>query len=163
MLQDAFSFTQDPIELVVRGTAMYWFLFLIFRFVLRRDVGSVGIADVLLLVIVADASQNAMAGDYQTVPEGMLLVSTLIFWNFALDWASFRFAWLRRLAEPPPLLLVKDGQCLRRNMRREFVTEEELMSELRQKGVDDLAEVRKAFMEPDGSFSVIRRNRRRAT
>ncbi len=59
---------QMPIpEIVLRGSAIYWFLFAIFRLALRRDVGAVGIADVLLLVLIADASQNAMAGDYPGV------------------------------------------------------------------------------------------------
>src|SRR5262245_52433496 len=64
-------------ELVVRGTAVYWFLFLLFRFVLRRDVGQLGVADVLLLVLVADASQNAMSGSYTTITEGFVLVATI--------------------------------------------------------------------------------------
>lgn len=63
-----FALSVPPVELVVRGTAIYWFLFLIFRVVLRRNVGAVAIADVLLLVIVADAAQNAMAGDYKSIP-----------------------------------------------------------------------------------------------
>jgi uncharacterized membrane protein YcaP (DUF421 family) len=159
MLAQAFSFQQDPLELIVRGTAMYWFLFCMFRFVLRRDVGAVGIADVLLLVIVADAAQNAMAGEYKTVPEGMLLVATLLFWNWLLDFTSFRFAAVRRLVEPPPLPLVRGGQMLHRNMRREFITEDELMTALRQKGVKELSEVEEVYMESDGNFSVIKRKR----
>jgi uncharacterized membrane protein YcaP (DUF421 family) len=138
---------------------MYWFLFCMFRFVLRRDVGAVGIADVLLLVIVADAAQNAMAGEYKTVPEGMLLVATLLFWNWLLDFTSFRFRAVRRLVEPPPLPLVRGGKMLHRNMRREFITEEELMTALRQKGVKELSEVEEVFMESDGNFSVIKRRR----
>ena len=55
------------LELVIRGTAVYWFLFLVFRFIIRRDIGALGIADVLLLVILADAAQNAMAGEYSTI------------------------------------------------------------------------------------------------
>jgi len=54
-LSDLFAFHVSPVELIVRGTLMYWFLFLIFRFVLRRDAGAVGIADMLLVVLVADA------------------------------------------------------------------------------------------------------------
>jgi uncharacterized membrane protein YcaP (DUF421 family) len=159
MLSQVFSFQQDPLELFVRGTAMYWFLFCMFRFVLRRDVGAVGIADVLLLVIVADAAQNAMAGEYKTVPEGMLLVATLLFWNWLLDFTSFRFPAVRRLVEPPPLPLVRDGKMLHRNMRREFITEDELMTALRQKGVKALSEVEEVLMESDGNFSVIKRKR----
>lgn len=157
MLTDMFSFTMNPIEVILRGTLMYWFLFVVFRFVLRRDVGAVGIADVLLLVIVADAAQNAMAGDYKTVPEGMLLVSTLIGWNVLLDWAIFRFRFVRRVAMSEPLLLIHDGKVQRRNLRREFITMDELMAALRQNGVQDPSEVAQAYMEGDGSFSVIRK------
>jgi uncharacterized membrane protein YcaP (DUF421 family) len=82
----------SPWELMLRGSAMYWFLFLVFRFLLRRDVGSIGVADVLLVVLVADASQNAMTGGYTSVAEGVILVSTLVAWNYALDWLSFRVA-----------------------------------------------------------------------
>ena len=72
-------------ELILRGSAMYWLLFLFFRLVLRRDVGAVGVADVLLVVLIADASQNAMTGGYNSVAEGAVLVSTLIAWNRVSD------------------------------------------------------------------------------
>jgi uncharacterized membrane protein YcaP (DUF421 family) len=157
---DLFAFNVSPLELIVRGTLIYWFLFLMFRFVLRRDVGSVGIADVLLVVLIADASQNAMAGGYETVAEGCVLVLTLMGWNWLLDWASFRFDSVRRFAEPPPLLLVRHGRVLHRNLRQEFLTMDDLQSQLRQSGVGNLAEVRAAFMESDGRFSVITRDGR---
>jgi uncharacterized membrane protein YcaP (DUF421 family) len=152
-----FRLTVPVAEIVLRGSAIYVFLFLIFRFVIRRDVGSVGIADVLLLVLVADASQNAMAGEYTTVSEGLVLVSTLIGWNVLLDWLAFRYPAVRRFVEPTTLPLVRDGRLLRRNMRREFITEEELLARLREQGVEDLAQVKAAYLEPDGNFSVIRR------
>lgn len=142
-------------ELIFRGTLMYWFLFLIFRFVVRRDVGSVAIADVLLLVIIADAAQNAMAGGYDTVSEGALLVATIVGWNYLLDWASYRFTRVRRFAEPPPLPLVWRGRVLHRNLRREYLSMQELQSKLREHGVEELSEVKAAYMEPDGGVSVI--------
>jgi uncharacterized membrane protein YcaP (DUF421 family) len=157
MISDVFSFSMNPVEIVLRGTAMYWFLFGMFRFLIRRDVGAVGIADVLLLVIVADAAQNAMAGEYNSVPEGMLLVATLMGWNVLLDWASYRFPAIRRIAEPRPLLLIEHGAVLHRNLRREFITQDELMSALRQHGLSDVGQVDRAFMEGDGRISVIER------
>ena len=72
------GFDVSPWQLVARGTLMYWFLFLVFRFLLRRDVGGLGVADVLLVVLVADASQNAMTASYHSVAKGHILVSTLI-------------------------------------------------------------------------------------
>lgn len=152
-----FALDTPVFEIVVRGTAMYWFLFCIFRFVIRRDVGAVGIADLLILVIVADAAQNAMAGEYTSVSDGMVLVSTLIGWNVALDWASFRFPAFRRLAEPAPLALIRDGRMLVRNMRKEFITEDEMWAKLREAGIDSLDQVSHAYMEADGQISVIKK------
>lgn len=154
---ELFRFSLSPAEIVVRGSAMYWFLFFIFRFVVRRDVGAVGIADLLILVIVADASQNAMAGEYRSVSDGMLLVATLIGWNLLLDWLSFRFETFRRFADPPPIMLIKEGRLQKRNMRRELITDEELESRLREQGVESVEDVRYAYMESDGHISVVKK------
>ena len=150
-----FQLTVDPAELILRGTAMYWFLFLLFRFVLRRDVGAIGIADVLLLVLIADASQNAMAGGYESVTDGFILVATIAGWNWLLDFAAYRFPAVRRLLEAKPLPLVRNGRLLRRNLRREFITVDELMAKLREQGVEKLEQVKAATMESDGEISVI--------
>ena len=144
-------------EIVIRGSAMYWFLFLIFRFVIRRDIGAVGIADLLMLVIVADAAQNAMAGEYTSVTDGMVLVATLIGWNVFLDWISYRFPGVRKLAEPSPIHLIENGKMLRRNMRRELITDEELWSKLREQSIESLEEVKEAYIESDGQISIIKK------
>lgn len=142
-------------ELVVRGTLIYWFLFLAFRIVLRRDTGSLGMADVLFIVLVADAAQNGMAGEYSSVAEGLVLVCTLIFWNVAIDFAAFRFPKLQPWLEAPPLALIEHGRIKHRNLRREFMSVDELMAKLREHGVDEVARVRKATMESDGTVTVL--------
>jgi uncharacterized membrane protein YcaP (DUF421 family) len=151
-----FAFHVSPVELIVRGTLVYWFLFLTFRFVMRRDAGAVGIADILLVVLVADASQNAMGGAYDTVAEGCVLVATLIGWNVLLDWASYRWRVIGKFVEPAPLLLIDRGRVLTRNLRREFLTRDDLDAQLRLKGVASPADVKRAYMESDGKFSVVR-------
>lgn len=161
-MEEIFRITVAPWELVLRGTLIFWFLFAIFRFVMHRDVGSVGLADVLVLVLIADAAQNAMAGGYQSVTDGLILITTIVAWNYALDWGAYRFEWVRRMAEPPPLLLVRAGRVLRHNLRREMMTIDDLMSKLREHGVEDLAEVRKAYIEGDGAVTVIRTDGRHA-
>ena len=155
-LAELLRFDVSPLELVMRGSAMYWFLFLLFRFVLRRDAGSLGVADILLLVLIADAAQNAMAGGYTSVAEGAVLVSTLIGWNWLMDWGSYRFNAVRRFLEPPPVVLVRHGRLVRGSLRSQMVTVPELMANLRTHGVDKLADVKIARMEPDGNISVIR-------
>lgn len=155
-LQQLLGFSMSPLELVLRGSAVYWGLFLLFRFVLRRDAGALGIADILLLVLLADASQNAMSGSYQSLSEGAVLVLTIVGWNWLMDWAAFHFNVVRRFAEPDPLVLVRRGRMLAGNMRREYISTPELMAHLREQGVDKLADVKLARMEPDGRISVIR-------
>ena len=152
-----FGLSVPPLELIVRGSAMYLFLFLMFRVVVRRRVGAVGMADILVLVIVADAAQNGMSGEYKSVTDGAILVGTILAWDMLIDWLNYRVPALRNWLEAPPLLLVRDGRLLRRNLRHEFVTEEELEAKLRQKGVKDVSEVAEARMESDGEISVIKR------
>jgi uncharacterized membrane protein YcaP (DUF421 family) len=147
-------------EMVVRGTVVYLGLFLILRFVARRQFGQLGIADLLVIVLIADASQNAMAHEYRSVTEGIALVLTIVFWDYALDWLGYRVAFLRGLTEPPPLLLIRNGRPIRANMRSEMISQSELMSQLRQQGIEDLSEVKTAFIESDGRISVIRKGER---
>jgi uncharacterized membrane protein YcaP (DUF421 family) len=159
VLQDLFAIHVSVLELVLRGTLVYWLLFAIFRFVLRRDVGAVGIADILLLVIVADAAQNAMAGGYDTFTEGAILVCTIVGWNWLLDVLSWRFSLVRRFAMPSRLTLVRDGVMQLRNMRREYITREEIEQKLREQGIASLSEVKVAYLEGDGQISVIKRDK----
>ena len=154
---EIFGISVSPLELIIRGTAMYLFLFLLFRVVVRRRVGAIGMADILILVIIADAAQNAMSGEYKSVTEGAILVGTIMFWNVAIDWLNFRVPALRPWLEPPPMLLIQNGRILHRNLRHEYVTEDELKAKLREKGVKEYSEVAEAHMESDGNVSVIKR------
>jgi uncharacterized membrane protein YcaP (DUF421 family) len=144
-------------EIFLRGTIVYLFLFFVFR-VLRREAGELGISDLLVVVLIADAAQNAMANEYKTVTEGLTLVSTLAFWDYFLDWLSYRFPFFQRLLRPSPLLLIKDGRLQRRNMRQEMITEEELMGKLRAQGVEQVEDVKQSYMEDDGTISVIKKD-----
>lgn len=143
------------LEIFIRGTVVYLVLFFMLRFLLRREVGSMGITDLLMLVLLADAAQNAMAADYQSLPDGILLVATIVGWSYLLDWLAYRSPLLRRLIRPPKVQVVKEGRILRRALDREKLTEEELMGEIRSQGVASLEDVREAYIETDGMLSVI--------
>jgi uncharacterized membrane protein YcaP (DUF421 family) len=142
-------------EIVIRGTLLYFALFLFMR-LLKRQSGAIGISDLLVVVLIADAAQNAMAADYSSVTEGVALVATIVFWDYVIDWLGHRFPRIGRFVHPPPLPLVRDGRLLRRNMRSEMISEDELMTQLREQGADELAKVKAAYMEGDGHISVIK-------
>ncbi|MEP6990941.1 MAG: YetF domain-containing protein [bacterium] len=148
--------TVSLLELILRGSAVYLFIFVLMRF-LRRQAGGLSTADLLLVVLVADAAQNAMAAEYHSVPEGLVLVATLFAWNYAVDWVTFRFPRMHKLLNRAPLPLVEHGRVLRRNLRKEFLTTDDLHEMLREQGVDDLQEVKRCCLEGNGRLSVIKR------
>ena len=154
---EVFKLTLPILELVVRGSVMFWFLALVFRVVLRRDVGSMGVTDFLFVVLLGDAAQNGMIGDATSTTDCIVLISTLVFWNVLIDWTTSRFPFVERLFSGQRLCLVKNGRRNRRNMRREFISDEELMSKVREQGLEDLSRVKLMFLEPDGEISLIRR------
>ena len=145
------------LETFIRGTTVYLGLFVLMRFVFRRESGAARISMLLLIVLLADAIQNAMSGEYTSVTDGLLLVVTIMAWDYALDWLAARFPPVAELIHPRPLLLVRRGQLMRENMRQELVSEQELWTGLREHGVRELDEVEAAYMEGNGKLSVFRR------
>ena len=143
------------LEIFLRGSIMYLALFLMLRCILKRQAGGIGISDILVIVLIADAAQNGMSDDYRSIPDGIALVLTIIFWNYALDWLAFHFPMVAKLTDPAALVLIKNGRMHKANMRSELITVEELKSQLREQGVDSVAKVKTACMEADGKISVV--------
>lgn len=145
-------------ELLLRGSIMYLALFIMLRVLVRRRVGALSMTDLLVIVLIADAAQNGMAGEYKSITEGVILCGTIIAWCLLLDWIAFHVPALRDWLEPPSRVLITNGHIQWRHMREEWVTEEELMSQLRQHGIDNVNDVACASVEPDGEISVIKRH-----
>ncbi len=148
--------THSLMELVVRGTIMYFVLFGLLRLVLKRQAGGIGTTDILVIVLLAEVAGNGFAAEYNSVVEGTVLVGTILIWSYTLEWAAHRFAAVERFLHAPTLVLIENGKMLRKNMRAELVTKEELMAQLREKGIEDCAQVKRACMEADGMISVIK-------
>jgi uncharacterized membrane protein YcaP (DUF421 family) len=143
------------VELVVRASAMYLLILAGFR-LFRREAGSLSVSDLLVVVLIADAAQNGMAGEYKSLTEGAIVVVTIFAWNYLLDWLAYRSRFARWLLHPPSLLLIRNGKVLHRNLRAELITKEDLLEQLRQQGVEEIGRVKKCFLESDGKMSVIR-------
>lgn len=154
--QALFMPTVPLLEIFLRGTIVYLMLFTVIRIMLRRIGGNFQLADILMVALIAAAAQNAMARDHHSVTDGLILIVTLVFWSYSLDWLGHRFPKFQRFYNPPELPLVRDGQMMRHNMRLELLTEDELMSQLRRYGIRDVSEVKEAYLEGDGSISVTR-------
>ncbi|HUR96979.1 MAG TPA: YetF domain-containing protein [Pyrinomonadaceae bacterium] len=146
--------SESILEVIIRGTIMYLGMYAVLR-VFRRQSGSVGIADLLVIVVIADAAQNGMAGDSRSITEALTLIVTIVLWDWFLDWLGFKSPLFDRILSPQALLLIENGRMIKKNLDREFITEEELLSQLREQGVGDITAVKKCFLESNGHFSVL--------
>lgn len=148
--------THSIAEMIVRGTVMYLSLFVIMRFIMLRQTSTIGIADILMIVVIADSAQNGFAKEYKSVTEGLVLLLTIMSWDMLLNWLGYRSKLLERFLVPPPLALVENGKMNRANMRKQLITEDELRSQLRQQGVSRLTKVKGAYLEANGEISVLK-------
>ena len=146
--------TESIFEVVIRGTIMYIGMFALLR-VFRRQAGSVGIADLLVIVVIADAAQNGMAGDSRSITEALILIATIVLWDWFFDYLGFRSPFWERILQPQPLLLIQNGEIIQKNLDQEMIKEDDLLAQLREEGIDDFSRVRKCYLESNGHFSVL--------
>ena len=144
------------LETVVRGIVMYLAIFLMLRVILRGRSSAVTVSDLLVFVLVSDAAQNAMAANYLSITNGIVLVGTIFLTSFSVDWLAFRFPRVQQFVHPERKPLVVDGRVLRKTLKEELMTERELMTQLRLNGVEDVAEVKAAYLEGNGEVSVLK-------
>ena len=153
-----FSPQHSLLELFLRGTIMYLVIFVLLRVVLRRQVGGIGTSDILVIVL---DCRGGRQGDHSGVQVGRRRrrAGRLPCCSGATssNGCSSAYPAFERLGRDPKLKLIEDGRMLRRNMRAEFVTVEELMAQLREQGLEDCKGVKAAYMEADGHISIIRR------
>ena len=154
--QSMFVPTESVPEVMIRGTLMYLGMFALLR-IFRRQAGAVGIADLLVVVVIADAAQNGMAGDSRSITEAMILIAVIVLWDWVFDLLGYRSPFFARIFAPKELLLIKDGKLVHKHLKKELITEDELKSQLRQQGIEDLNDVKECYLESNGHFSVLKR------
>lgn len=139
----------------VRGTLVYFGVLGLFRLILKRQAGAIGLTDVMLAVMVSECVSNALGGSAKSLPNGLVTVAAMLFWNYVLDWSAYRWPAVRRLIEPAAVTLVENGQVVEAGLREERIGRDELLEQLRQNGLTDVSQVRLAMMEGCGAVSVI--------
>ncbi len=123
---------------------------------LRRTGGELAIMDLIFIILIAQAAAHSL-GDYSSITESFIVICTLIFWNYIVNWLSFKIPLVSKIVSAPPLQIVKSGKMLRRNMRREFITEDELKDSFHKQGIEDILQVKTAYVEGDGTITVIKK------
>src|SRR5690554_5928112 len=158
-LAELFHFENSLVTLMVKGTVIYLGILFLFRILPRRTGGEMAMMDLIFVLLIAEAATHSLGG-YSSVTEGFIVIITMMTWNYLFNFLSYHIPFVEKMVSPPPLQVVKKGKMLKRNMRREYLTEEELTDHLRLEGIDDVAEVKAAYVEGDGKISVIARRKK---
>jgi uncharacterized membrane protein YcaP (DUF421 family) len=151
-----FDLSNPLLNIVARTAIIYLALLVGLRLTGKRQVGQLTPFDLLLLLLLSNAVQNAMVGPDTSVTGGLVAAGTLFTANAVVAAVVRRSRGVANLVEGTPTLLIRHGQVLKENLGREGISEQDLLRSLREHGVEDVTSVRAAILEIDGTISVMR-------
>jgi uncharacterized membrane protein YcaP (DUF421 family) len=143
-------------DIVFRGIAVYFFIYLLTRVIGRRELSSLAPFDLILLIILGDSVQQGLTQDDYSITGAMIAVGTIAALQVATSWVSFRSSRLRTVLEGEPIVIIEDGKPIERNMNRERLVLDEVMEEARLQQIDSLDQIRWAVIETSGNISFIK-------
>ena len=146
------------LDIILRTTVIYAAVLIGMRLAGKRQVGQMTPFDLVLLLLIANAVQNAMTGPDTSLFGGLAAAATLLILNAVISRLAFWKKGVRNVVEGNPTLLIHAGKIIRTHLDRERIGEAELHQALREHGVATVEEVQTAILEIDGSISVIKKD-----
>jgi len=143
------------LDILLRTVAVYLVILVCLRLAGKREIGQMTVFDLVVLLLIANAVQNAMVGPDTSLVGGLLAAIALLLMNALISFLRLRSPKLRRLVEGTPTILVLHGEVIQQHLRREGIDEETLAASLREHGVENISDVEMAVLEIDGSISVV--------
>ena len=150
-----FGLTTPWWEIILRTAVIYVVVLFLLRVAGKRELGQMSPVDLVVILVIANAVQNAMTGGDNSLIGGVIAATTLVAVNTAFSRVGHQVPYLKHLFESQPTPLMERGRLIKRNLDRENVEEDELMMAAREHGIEDLAGVDSAYLERDGSISII--------
>ena len=143
-------------DAIVRGLMVYLFLLIFFRIAGRRTLGNITNFDFVLLLIISEATQNAMIGNDYSVTNGFLVILTLVGLDILFSFMKQRFPAMERYVDGLPLVLVDQGRPQKELMNRARVDEQDILASAREKhGLERMEQIKYAVLETNGMISII--------
>ena len=142
-------------DLAIRATFLFFFIFLLTRIIGRRELSSLEPFDLILLIVIGDAVQQGLTQDDYSVTGAVIVVGMFAVLQVLVSYLGFRFPKLRPVLDGEPIVVVQDGKAIERNLKRERLSVEEVLVEARQQQVDSLDGIAWAVLETSGKISVI--------
>jgi uncharacterized membrane protein YcaP (DUF421 family) len=142
-------------EIILRTIVVYIAVLVLLRFAGKRELGQMSVADLVVIIVIANAVQNAMNGGDVSLTGGIVAAATLVGANLLVGRYGSRLPIIGHYVRDEPTLLMQDGSPIDKNMEHEHVDMEDIEMAAREHGIPDLSEVSEAVLEPDGSISII--------
>lgn len=144
-------------ELLARGTLIYWFLFLLMRLAGRRLLARLAMSDMLVMLLIAVAVREGITGGWRTIGDAVISAGTILAWDMLVDRVAYRFPRIRGPLRHKPLPIILHGELLVGNAREQLLTRQEIRERLHEEGLTRIGQVEAAWMEPDGTLSIVPR------
>lgn len=145
-------------DIAIRATIVFFMLFVVLRVMGKRQLGQMTPFEFVALVVLGDFVQQAVTHNDFSITAATLAVVTFAFWSLVLGWVSFYSPFARRVLEGEPRVIVNNGKIDRKMLRRDKITADEVLSEMRLAGIAHLEQVEWAILEPSGKISFIERS-----
>ena len=142
-------------DLALRATFLYCFIFLLTRIMGKRELSSLEPFDLILLIVIGDAIQQGLTQDDYSVTGALIVVGTFAMLQVLVSFLSFRFPALRPALDGEPVVIVQDGKPVEKNLRRERLTVGEVLVEARHQQVSSMEDIEWAVLETSGKISII--------
>jgi uncharacterized membrane protein YcaP (DUF421 family) len=145
-------------DLAIRAVVGFAFVFFLTRVVGKRELSTMEPFDVIMLVMLGDLVQQGITQNDFSVTGLCIVAGTVALMTVLTSYLSFRFKRLRPILDGEPVIIVRDGEVLPKNLRRERLTVEEVAAAARLEQIASLDEVRWAVLETNGQISFIKKN-----
>lgn len=142
-------------DIALRATAIFLALYVLMRLMGKRELGQMTPFELIVLVVIGDLVQQGVTQNDFSVTGALIAVSTVAFLALLMSWASYLWPRAERLLEGEPRVIVRDGEIVSGNLRRNRLTRAEIESEMRLAGISRLQDVAWAILEPRGKISFI--------
>jgi uncharacterized membrane protein YcaP (DUF421 family) len=145
-------------DIILRATVMFFILFLLIRLLGKRELGQMTPFEFVVLVVLGDLIQQGVTHNDFSLTGATLAICTFAFWALVLSWTAYLFPRAKDLLEGAPRVIVRDGKVVEENLRRNRLTRDEILSEMRLAGIGRMSDVAWAILEPQGKMSFIKKD-----
>jgi len=156
-------FANEYLNIIVSSLTVYFFIIIAIRISGRKELTQLSVIDLVFILLISNAVQNAMVGPNTSLAGGLVAAGTLFVMNFLLKQLMYRFTAFSKLIQGEEIMLIHNGVLIKRNLKRARLTLDEMEEAIREHGVSDIKDVDLAVFEVDGNISILSDNYKNST